>query len=459
MNQDSSIDRLLDELRGRVQKLQVGDRLPSSRELMAEFGVGPVTVQRAVGRLISEGLVATRPGSGTFVDRKRKTALGDTDWQHVALGPSQIDHGGVSLLFRLMNSDALQLGSGYLDASLRPDSRLTAAMARAVRRPNAWATPPPDGVLELRSWFGQELGVEAADVLICPGAQGALSATFRALVPYGSPVLFAVPTYPGALAVARNAGLVAVPVPTDEGGVKPELLEQAFDRTGASVLYLQPTYANPDGHVLESARRAEVLAIARRTGAFIVEDDWARWLGHGQAPPPPLIRDDEDGRVITINSLTKVAAPSLRIGAVSARGPIAQRIKSMRLVDDFFVSQPLQEAALELVVSAGWQAHLRALSAALRDRCATLTRSVARHLPNCSFVYPGGGLHLWLELPRGLDAETIAEGAALRGVAVMPGGFYTIGEGANPHLRLSYASIEASQIDEAVRRLAEVVGQ
>jgi DNA-binding transcriptional MocR family regulator len=456
MNEDSSIDRLVLDLRRRVHQLQVGDRMPSSRELMAEFGVGPVTVQRAVGRLLSEGLVATRPGAGTFVARKQRTVLGDTDWQHIALGASPVEHAGISLLFRLLNSDALQLAGGYLDASLRPDSRLAAAMARAVRRPNAWSIPPADGVPQLRSWFAQELGVEANDVLICPGAQGALSATLRSLATHGSPVLFAVPTYPGALSIARSAGLVPVPVPTDEGGVKPELLEQAFAMTGSRVLYLQPTFANPDGHILEATRRSEVLAIARRAGAFIIEDDWARWLGHGQQLPPPLIRDDDSGGVITINSLTKAVAPSLRVGAVTARGPIAQRIKSMRLIDDFFVSQPLQEAALEFVVSAGWQAHLRGLSTALRERCAVVTQSVLRHLPGCSFIYPRGGLYLWLQLPPGVDAATVAERAALRGVAVMPGSFYTLGEGASQHLRISYSSIVADQIDEGIRRLADI---
>lgn len=457
MNQDSSIERLVATLRQRIDGLQVGDRLPSSRELMTEFAVGPVTVQRATGRLISEGLVTTRPGAGTFVARRQRSLLADTDWQQVALGASPVEHAGVSLLFRLMHSDALQLATGYLDASLRADGRLAAAMSRAARRPDAWAPPPPAGIPGLRSWFAQELGVDADDVLVTPGGQGALSATVRALLPSGSPVLFAVPTYPGALAVARSAGMVPVPVPTDDDGVRPELLERAFETTRARLLYLQPTFANPDGHVLAPHRRGEVLAVARRAGAFVVEDDWARWLGHGAAVPPPLIRDDDAGQVITINSLTKAVAPSLRVGAVTARGPVAQRIAAMRLVDDFFVAQPLQEAALELVVSAGWQAHLRALATMLRRRFEQLTRSLAVQLPECSFGTPRGGFYLWLGLPHGVDAVAVFERAAALGVAVSPGGSYTIGEPATQRLRLSYAAIELDVVDEAVRRLAEAV--
>jgi DNA-binding FadR family transcriptional regulator len=42
-------------------------RLPSERELAARFGVGRPAVREAIGALQNEGLVVTRPNSGTFV--------------------------------------------------------------------------------------------------------------------------------------------------------------------------------------------------------------------------------------------------------------------------------------------------------------------------------------------------------------------------------------------------------
>jgi len=145
---------------------------------------------------------------------------------------------------------------------------------------------PQEGLPELRSWFASEIGVDQDEVLISPGCQAAMSGTMRALGPSGSPVVFSVPTYPGALAVARSAGLTPAPVPCDSDGVRPELLQRAFQTTGARLLYLQPTFCNPDGHVLGAHRRAEVLEAAAEAGAFILEDDWARWLGHGPTPLP-----------------------------------------------------------------------------------------------------------------------------------------------------------------------------
>jgi DNA-binding transcriptional MocR family regulator len=454
--EDSSIARAVTSLRGHAARLQVGDRLPSSRQLMAELGVGPVTVHRAVAQLAAEGVLTTRPGAGTYVAPPYQRPPADTGWQQVALGRSPVEPAGLDLSTRTRGF-RYPMGSSWPDVSLRPDARLANALARAARRPDVWGAPPPAGLPELRSWFAATTGVDRDDVIISPGGQGALSATIRAIVPAGSPVLVSVPTYPGALAVLRSAGLIPHPVPTDHEGVRPDLLELALKATGARLVYLQPTFANPDGRVLATARRKPVLDAVASAGAFIIDDDWARWLGHGPNPAAPLIRDDHHGHVITISSLTKAAAPSLRIGAVSARGPVLRRIEAMRLADDLFVSQPLQEAAVELITSAAWHAHLRTLAATLRQRLEILVAAVAKYLPECSFRTPAGGVSIWLQLPRELDDSVVAERAAALGLAVTPGRNFNIGEGSHPHLRLAFGGIQARLIDEAIRCLAEAI--
>ena len=429
--------------------------LPSSRAISAELGVGPVTVRRAVARLAAEGVLTTRPGIGTFVTRPAHKPASDTAWQQVALGASQVRSDGLEVHERLRDHpDVLQLAMGYPDASLRPDGRIAAALARAARKPQAWSLPPREGTPELRAWFATEIGVDRNDVIVSSGSQGAISTTMRALLPSGSPVLFSVPTYPGALAAARSAGLAPVPVPCDGNGPIPALFERAFATTNARLAYLQPTFANPDGQSIAADRRSELLDVADKAGAFLIEDDWARWLGHGPVPPPPLIRDDAHGHVITLVSLTKVGAPSLRVGAIAARGPVLRRIASLRLVDEFFVSRPLQEASAEFVTSGGWQSHLRSLSETLRQRIAALAASLATHLPECSFATPAGGSSMWVRLPAGMDDMVLGEEALAQGVAVSPGSAYTIGDQEYRHLRLSCFSIETLSIDEAVRRLA-----
>ncbi len=136
----------------------------------------------------------------------------------------------------------------------------------------------------------------AKDVLITSGAQAALSTAFRAIVLAGAAVLVESPTYIGALAVARGAHLRAVPVPVDQDGVRPDLLADAFAATRARVFYCQSMFQNPTGSVLSPERRSAVLAIAQDAGAFVIEDDFARWLPHRTTAPPPLASGPRAGR-------------------------------------------------------------------------------------------------------------------------------------------------------------------
>ena len=92
-------------------------------------------------------------------------------------------------------------------------------------------------------------------MLICSGGQAALAACLRGLAAPGAPVIVEAPTYLGALAAARAQGLQPVPVPADERGIRPDLLADALQRSGARLVYLQPAFANPHGASLAVERR------------------------------------------------------------------------------------------------------------------------------------------------------------------------------------------------------------
>jgi DNA-binding GntR family transcriptional regulator len=57
------------EQRIRDQHYKLGDRLPSEDELCREFTTSRITIRAAVGRLVADGLVVRRRGSGTFINR------------------------------------------------------------------------------------------------------------------------------------------------------------------------------------------------------------------------------------------------------------------------------------------------------------------------------------------------------------------------------------------------------
>jgi GntR family transcriptional regulator len=69
----------------RLGLLGEGDRLPTVKEVVAQLAINPNTVLKAYRELEHQGLVAPRPGIGTFVTRTL------TDSTLAALGPLRQD--------------------------------------------------------------------------------------------------------------------------------------------------------------------------------------------------------------------------------------------------------------------------------------------------------------------------------------------------------------------------------
>ncbi|MFT2019053.1 PLP-dependent aminotransferase family protein [Streptomyces sp. 796.1] len=475
MHERSSVAELAGVLRAELQRYSPGEKLPSSRDLVARHRVSPVTVSRALALLAAEGLVVTRPGAGAFrAEPAARTGgdgrTGDTSWQEVALCapasadavPRTVDASGILATLAAPATDMIELSGGYLHSALQPERALSVALGRAGRRPGVWDRPPIDGLAKLRAWFAREISgptgrLTAADVLITAGGQSALNTALRALAAPGAPVLVESPTYPGLLAVARASGVRPVPVPMDADGVRTDLLAEAFQASGARVFVCQPLLQNPTGTMLSEQRRAEVVRVARAAGAFVIEDDFARRLAHEDAPelPRTLAADDPDGTVVHVCSLTKATSPSLRVGALAARGPVRDRLRAIQVVDSFFVPWPLQEATLEFVGSPAWPRHLRAVAAELRRRRETLVSALATELPELPPArVPPGGFHLWLTLPSGVDEAAVVRAALRAGVSVAPGRPSYAAEPPGPRLRLSFAGVAGpAELVEGVRRL------
>ncbi|CAA9498536.1 MAG: Transcriptional regulator, GntR family domain / Aspartate aminotransferase, partial [uncultured Solirubrobacteraceae bacterium] len=144
--------------------------------------------------------------------------------------------------------------------------------------------------------------------------------------------------------------------------------------------------------------------------------------------------------------------------AVAARGAAGARLRAARVVDDFFVAGPLQEAALDLVSSPAWRTHRRRRAEALRERRDALVAAIRREMPAASLDrVPAGGFHVWLRLPEGVDDVELAAEAARNGVIVSPGRPWFPGEPEGPYLRLAFAGAPAAELERGVQILGTLL--
>ncbi|MGH3357362.1 MAG: PLP-dependent aminotransferase family protein [Nocardioidaceae bacterium] len=467
MSNDSST-RIVAGLREWIAAASPGAKLPATRALVAQYGASPVTVQKALRVLSSQGMIESRPGAGTFVRAIRVARPNDYGWQTAALGTPQNRMSGRSTALRTTANDVIALHAGYPDRALLPERLVRTAFTRASRSDAAVNRPPAAGLPELQTWFASELGAAApvgvgspasSDVVILPGSQSGLSTAFRALVGTASPLLMESPTYWGAILAATQAGVTVVPVPSGIRGPDPDELARAFERTGARAFYAQPNFANPTGAHWSPALAERVLDIVRENGAFLIEDDWAHDFGI-TADATPVAASDDGGHVVYLRSLTKSVAPAVRLAAIIARGPARDRILADARAQSLYVSGMLQAVALDVVTQPAWRTHLRNLRHQLVARRDLLSEALRDHVPAAHLdAVPQGGLNLWVRLPDTTDLARLVRDCESVGVVVAPGDEWFPAEPTGPYLRLNYSGPNPGAYPDGARLIGQALAR
>lgn len=465
---NSSSGRILSALREWIATAPAGAQLPSTRSLVTRFEASPVTVQKALRTLAAQGVVESRPGVGTFVRRARSARPHDFGWQTAALGSPQHRIPRMSATLRTPPNDVIALHSGYPDRELLPERLLRAAFGRAARSEAVTNRPPAAGLPELQSWFASELGAltpdglaapVARDVVILPGSQSGLSTLFRTLVGAGRPLLIESPSYWGAMLAAAQVGVHLVPIPSGPNGPDPDDLDRAFTQTGARAFYAQPNFANPTGGQWSVKLGDTVLEIARKHGAFIIEDDWAHDLGITSDPTPLASRDD-NGHVVYLRSLTKSVSPTVRIAGLIARGPARDRILADAQAQAMYVSGVLQAVALDIVTQPAWRTHLRAMRGQLTTRRDLLIDALRKHAPSAHLeAVPRGALNLWLRLPNETNLHRLVQNCETQGVIVAAGDDWFPAEPTGNYLRLNYSGPNPGAFPEAARAIGKALAE
>ncbi|WP_253876804.1 PLP-dependent aminotransferase family protein [Promicromonospora umidemergens] len=467
MHDDSSA-RIVAGLREWMTTAAPGSRLPSSRALVAQYGASPVTVQKALRTLASQGAVETRPGVGTFVRAVRVARSHDYGWQTAALGPRPKPVQQLATSLHTYPNDVIALHSGYPDRELLPERLVRAAFIRAARSDSAVTRSPAAGLPDLQAWFAAELGAGSpmgvappapSDVVVFPGSQTSLSAAFRALVGVGRPLLVESPTYWGAILAAEQVGVQVVPVPSGPRGPDPEVLARAFAQTGARAFYAQPSFANPTGARWSPDLADEVLRLVREHSAYLIEDDWAHDFGITQAVVPLAARDD-GGHVIYLRSLTKSVSPAVRVSGLIARGPARERILAGAQAESLYVSGMLQAVALDVVTQPAWRTHLRGQRQQLAARRDLLLGALREHVPDAIVeAVPQGGLNLWLRFPDTTDVARLVRDCEAAGVIVAAGDEWFPAEPTGAYLRLNYSGPNPGAFPEGARVIGKALAR
>src|SRR5581483_10279294 len=219
-------------------------------------------------------------------------------------------------------------------------------------------------------------------------------------------------------------------------------------------VYTMPSLHNPTGVTMSAERRDRLVALAKRYGVPVVEDDPYGELA-AAATTPLLARDAE--YVIYLSSFSKTIAPSLRLGWLVAPRTIYERLLLRKQSIDMASSMYIQAGVCDYLARA-YDAHLVALREELRARRALAFGAIAEHWPASLRVAPGGdGYYLWATAPRDMRARALLANAERRGAAFLFGEAFFAQSGGDHNFRLALTPVARGAIAEGIRRIGEAV--
>jgi GntR family transcriptional regulator/MocR family aminotransferase len=454
-------------------RVRPGQRLPSTRALAAELRISRITVLNAFEQLVAEGYFESRVGAGTVVARSLPDELGpplppDPDRApRRRRRPRRLLPRGSAI--RLRAPEPWLGGWGAFRLSQPAVERFPVAvwsslLARHSRNPLARMLNygDPMGHRPFREAVATYLRTaravrcEADNVMVVSGSQQALAITARVLLEPGHHVWVEEPGYRGARDVLAMAGARLAPVPVDHEGLDVSAGMAVCARARAA--YVTPSHQHPLGMTMSASRRLQLLDWARRSGAWVIEDDYDSEYRYESFPIGALQGLDRDARVIYIGTFSKMLFPSLRCGYLVIPLDLVPRFVAVREAMDIFPASLPQAALTDFINEGEFGRHLRRMRALYADRRATLVEALGQELgSDLSVIGDAAGMHLAVTArPRWPD-HVVALRAAQRGLWVMPLSSCYLGRPTRRGLVLGYGGTTAAEIPSAVHRLRRVI--
>lgn len=458
--------------------LTPGDAIPSSRELAKMLGVGRITVVMAYQQLTEEAFLLSRERKGHFIHpdvlQGRTTRGSDGSPRHPQQPPSGLHTNWSrrlwlrpSLQRSITKEDDWQRFPypflyGQFDKDLFPTAAWRECCLKAL------------GVVDIRMWAPDHInrddesliqqvqtkilprrGVWASpdEIIITVGAQHALYMVADLLMREGTSIGIEDPCYPDARNIFSSRTSQVIPISVDADGLPISTVMSKLE-----YLYVTPSHQCPTGVTMPLERREALLATAQKHDLIIIEDDYESESSFDDRPIPALKSLDHSNRVIYIGSLSKSLAPGLRVGYIVAPPELIQELRALRRLMIRHPSTFIQRTLAMFISLGHYEAQLRRLGQAQKDRHAELTQAMKQYLPECRITPVRGGGSCWVQLPNHIPAQKLARQAAHHGVLIEPGDvFFTATRNTGNFIRLGYQSIPADQIHQGIKALAEAL--
>jgi DNA-binding transcriptional MocR family regulator len=444
--------------------LDVGDRLPSVRQISTSRGVSVSTVFEAYYLLEARGLIRARERSGYYVTAGNASLPPEpVIHSNCCTGslPVRINDLVFSILESVKSRDVVPLASAFPSPLLYPLPRLARSLARGAETMDPWATvddiTPGSATLRRQiatRYMADGVLVQPDDIVITNGALEALNLCLQAVTQPGDAVIVESPTFYGALQALENLGLRAIEVPScPRDGICLNRLAQALAAEKPAACWIMTNFQNPLGSLMPDENKRALVDLLAAQGVPLIEDDVYGELYFGARRPLPAKAFDQEGLVLHCSSFSKCLAPGYRLGW-ALPGRYREQVARLKLTRTLAVAAPVQEGLSDYLARGGYDRHLRQLRHTLSLQQTAMSCAVQRHFPpGTKASRPEGGYFLWVEFPAGVDTLVLQREACLRNISVAPGPMFSARGEFRNCIRLNFGHHWDAKVEGAIAAL------
>lgn len=446
-------------------RLKPGTALPGTRVLSKRLGLNRNTVATAYEELIAQGWATAESSRGTFV-MHRQPRIVHGGMPSVSLAGLN-DEPGRRKVRQTTERGALPR---FNFADEEPDSRIDSGsdFNEAFRRAicgqfNSSSTScDPRGTYDLREGIAEMLrtrrGVLAGteSVLITRSRQMGLYLCAQASLKPGSVVVVEQPGQKRVWDTFRMMGARVIGVPVDDDGLQVDTLRQLSKVHVIRAVYVTPAHHYPTTVTMSAQRRKELLQWAEETGTLIFEDDLDHDYEYDVPSQLALASEDRNDSVVYIGSFSKLIMPGPDFGFIATTGKRARRMAQMRALIDRQGESAMELTVAQLMRSGKLQRRAAKTVNTYRERRDVLTSLLQKHFGELvRVVIPNGGSAVWIDPRPAVSIQEWVVAASKIGVKVCCSSNYSLDGSSTGGMRLSFASMCAEEMEQAVSLLAD----
>jgi 2-aminoadipate transaminase len=260
------------------------------------------------------------------------------------------------------------------------------------------------------------------------------------------------PGYLGAIQAFSMCSPVFKTVLLKDDGVDMEAFKKICSKKKIKLFYGVPNFHNPSGITYSEQVRKELAAALSKYGVQFIEDDPYGELRFTGKKLLPIKSYHKDG--ILLGSFSKVVAPGLRIGWITAPKNIMKNLITAKQGADLHTNSFSQRILHRYLIDNDVDKHIQDIIRIYKNQRDIMIKAIEQFLPDpVKYTSPEGGMFLWMTLPKQLDSTKLFNVAIKQNVAFVPGTHFYANGGGHNTMRLNFSNSSPEKIKEGIERL------